>query len=585
MRLNRRSRHETRFCVTETLEQRKLLSFTAEFDFQPWYSRVRGATETPDIGFPYQRQGTYTYGWNHWKASEMVDRGYKPWVDRELSTFVPFDGSANEADVWEVGVPNGQYVVTINAGDSDAFDSYLALDVEGEVALRGITSRTTPFLQQKTRVEVIDGRLTVTAGAGAWKNKLNSIKIEQVAGALVPPTGVIAKVSSGGFAQVTWNLPAANVDGLVLQQSDDDVNWRTIAYPSNTTSTFTVSGIDTTVPHAFRLMSNRSGRSSVASIPAYVGPLGTPTPLPTPAPNPTPVPVPTPTPTPAPVPTPAPTPAPTPTPTPAPGFFDGVTVNPEYDPAVVAAALRPLGVNAVRLWGNFEYGKFVHRNWMDAARGYHNLGFHVTLILEEEQVPTYEQAKAYFSFAVSVPGIAAAVDRWEILNEPNFSQYWKGTYTQYVQNVLRPAYEVLKAAGETVVGAAPGIFLDAAQYMKDAGYLNYVDYAAFHPYGDTAEEQISRIEQAKRIFAGKPLMLTEWNLMPYTSTNQKWTDELKEVRDYITQNVESAFYYHFTFTTDWASSGALFRNDAGGYTPNGLFYDMYSNWDIRPAVV
>jgi hypothetical protein len=242
-------------------------------------------------------------------------------------------------------------------------------------------------------------------------------------------------------------------------------------------------------------------------------------------------------------------------------------------------------VNAVRLWGNFEYGKFVQRNWMNAAKQYHNLGFHVTLVLQEEQVPTYEQAKAYFSFAVAQPGIADAVDRWEILNEPNFGSYWKGTYTQYVRNVLKPAYEVLKANGETVVGAAPGVFTDAAQYLKDAGYLNYVDFANYHPYGDTAEEQIARIEQVKRIFAGKPLTLTEWNLMPYISTHKKWTDELKEVRSYITRNVESAFYYHFTFTSDWASTGALFKNDAGGYQPNGIFYETYDGFDIKRASV
>ncbi len=542
---------EARQNKIESLESRQMLAFAADVNFQPWYSR-RDPNVITDIGFPTSRNGSLGYGWNHWKANEMVQR--PPSVANNLTpnSYVMFDGSANEDDVWEMSVPNGTYQVSLTAGDPTGADGYYAIDVEGVSALRGAPTWNDRYVNATATVTVNDGRLTLTAGSGAYRNKLNSIHIEQlVTQTPATPTNLAAWFSGNSTVDLSWTPGDTNVDSYVIQQSDNGTDWRTVFETGGPTSRQTIWAIDSTTSHNFRIFAVNEDGWSRSSNTVRVAAI-TPTPPPDPAPDPT-------------------------------SYFDGVTVNPEYDPYAVAAALRTLGVNAVRIWGDVEWNKLVNRNFMDAARAYHNLGFHVTLLITDDKVPSYDTARAYFSFAVNQPGMMQSVDRWEIVNEPNFSSYWTGTYTQYVQNVLKPAYEVLHANGELVVGAAAGVFTDVAQSLKDAGYLNYVDFANYHPYGIDANEQIARIGEVKRIFAGKPLTLTEWNLMPYTATYEKWTAELNKVRTYVTRNVDSAFYYHLTFTADWASSAALFRTDAGGYTPNGIFFDMYDNWNIRAA--
>ncbi len=529
----------------ETLESRQMLAFSADISFQPWWTRAEAGV-TRDIGFPYYRNAENGFGWNHWKANEMTKRDGVS-SDAAPSSFVDFNGSAGEEDVWEMSLPDGTYTVTLTAGDSESIDSYYAFDLEGVSALRGAPTLSQKFVTGSMTVEVTDGRLTLTAGDGAFNNKLNLIRIEEVEAVQVPakPTGLQAR-TSGSNVELTWDAVDSRIDGYVIQQSEDGVRWRAVAYAGNPAARYTLTGVDSSVAHQFRIFAFRgttwSPASNIARVPAVV----------------------------------------TPDPTPA-AYFDGVTVNPEYDPYEIATALRTLGVNAVRIWGDIEWNKFVNRNFMDAARAYHNLGFHVTLLITDDKVPTYDQAKAYFNFAVSQPGLAAAVNRWEIINEPNFSHYWTGTIPQYVNNVLKPAYEVLKANGEIVVGAAAGVFTSVAQDLKDAGYLNYVDYANYHPYGIDADEQIQRVSDVKRIFAGKPLTLTEWNLLPYLATRQEWAAELKKVRSYIVNNVESAFYFHFTYTADWGSVAGLFKPDAGGYVANPIFYDMYQAWNIQRA--
>lgn len=532
----------------DALEARQLLTMVADVNFQPWYVR-RNPGAINDIGFPYLRNGNLGYGWNHWKANDMVQRESKLATDAATSTFVEFDGHAGEDDAWEMALPNGRYEVTIVAGDPGSTEGYFAFDLEGTAALRGQPTWKQRFVTSTTTVDVADGRLTLTAGPGASSNKLNTLRIEKVDDAPpAAPAELSARRVGDSSVELTWNSSPLRLDGYQVQQSANGVEWRTVGYASGDATRYTVNNVNSSAQH-FRIYAfNRDGWSSASNIGRVAG-------LPTPT-----------------------NPAPDPR-----GYFDGVTVNPEYDPYAVAAALRTLGVNAVRIWGDIEWNRHVNRNFMDAARAYHNLGFHVTLLIHDDKVPTYEQARAYFSFAVSQPGMIASVDRWEIINEPNFRQYWTGTYTEYVQNVLKPAYEVLKAKGELVVGAAAGVFADAAKGLRDAGYLNYVDFANYHPYGIDAAEQIDRIEEVKRIFAGKPLTMTEWNLMPYLASRETWASELKKVRSYVVQNVESAFYYHLTFTADWASSAGLFRPDAGGYTPNTLFYDMYKSFDVRRA--
>ena len=75
-----------------------------------------------------------------------------------------------------------------------------------------------------------------------------------------------------------------------------------------------------------------------------------------------------------------------------------------------------------------------------------------------------------------------AVDRWEIGNEVDSANYFKGTLKQYVSNFLKPASDELHVAGEKVVSAGVSWNPEDVKEMIGYGMLDMVDYVGFHPY-------------------------------------------------------------------------------------------------------
>src|SRR5204863_1747063 len=134
-------------------------------------------------------------------------------------------------------------------------------------------------------------------------------------------------------------------------------------------------------------------------------------------------------------------------------FFDGVTVTGSR-PKDVIPTLRDLGAKGVRLWSEIHsWNERTMEYAYKAAQEYHAAGFTTTLLIQCRKVPTYKQAKAFFDWVQTIPGILKGVDRWEIGNEPDISKYYDGTLPQYVKQELKPAYYSLHANGELVVGA------------------------------------------------------------------------------------------------------------------------------------
>jgi hypothetical protein len=259
---------------------------------------------------------------------------------------------------------------------------------------------------------------------------------------------------------------------------------------------------------------------------------------------------------------------------PSSGFFDGVFVGGD-DPNKVIPVLRDLGAKAVRLWGSISsWGSRSETSTMKNAIAYHNAGFKVDLLLQNSStVPTYSQAKAYYQWALSVPGLRSAVDFWEIQNEPNISSYFKGSLSTYVNNVLRAAWDSIHAAGERVVGAGVTASRSANQALKDAGYLKYVDYANVHPYDSNASGQRQTITDIKNMFSGKPLMITEWGLQ--TSGTTSWASQLDQNHPFVAANTAGAFYFPLKMTSTPAGGEGLLTSTMGKHQP---FYDTYKSW-------
>jgi hypothetical protein len=94
----------------------------------------------------------------------------------------------------------------------------------------------------------------------------------------------------------------------------------------------------------------------------------------------------------------------------------------------------------------------------------------------------------------------------------NMYEYWHGSLQQYVNNMLKPAYEAFKAVGEPVIGGGISWDVNACRQLQSYGYSNYCDYSGFHPYGESGAVVAQRARDAKAAFGNKPMIITEWNV-------------------------------------------------------------------------
>jgi hypothetical protein len=527
----------------ESLEKRRLMSVSLAVNFQPddrgtpdWMER--------DSGELFADRGDYSFGWSRDLSANAVERNspFASWMGRDtLVTFGP-------SDRWDIQVPVGSYRVYLVAGDPTNTDASYAIDLEGKPALRGEASDDRRYVTTTTTVEVTDGRLSLTSGAGARKNAIALLEIEQIdtgADDLIGPSTAAVSDITDSSVRLTWSGGARNHTGFRIEQLVGS-SWTTIDTVGRNVNSIVVDNLDPETAYSFRVRAFRSGEvsdpsSSVRATTledATVDPIGY-------------------------------------------DYFDGVTVAGNNPVEKVDPILSPLGVKAVRIWSDFDYDRFEEHHSYEVARKYKAAGYHVTLLLQEKSVPTPAQARAFFQYVVDLPGMKNAVDRWEIINEANLGLYFQGSLSQYVTNVLKPAYEVLSAEGEKVVGTGVAFDTNAAKRLRDLGYLDYVDYANFHPYGPNAATHIAGLKKVVEIFKGKPLTLTEWNITaPSTTTTEQWVRELNTMRTFVKANVESAFYFNIvTYKTRYEWRAGLATRDASdNYIPTAGFYEMYQSW-------
>lgn len=297
-------------------------------------------------------------------------------------------------------------------------------------------------------------------------------------------------------------------------------------------------------------------------------------------------------------PTPAPTPTPTPTPTPPPSdpsgsapsggviangtynIYDGLGINGDKPISSLIPILRDLGVQRVRAvystssWDNRGFNKWAANRAIELKKA----GFHVLLMVyspkDIEQVPNPDKVRAYFQWLINQPGMRKAADLWQIGNEVNHYKFFKGTLTQYVNNLLKPASEVLRAAGQKIVGGGINWNPNDVTKAVNAGYNNYVDYAAFHPYGSSPQQVLERARLAVQNFGGKKVLFTEWNIRD-TPNLTEWARKVRETRDMLKRVGEGAYYYAIMVSNSMAGPGGLVNSNMTRHEP---FYSIVRNW-------
>lgn len=281
--------------------------------------------------------------------------------------------------------------------------------------------------------------------------------------------------------------------------------------------------------------------------------------------------------------------------------FLGVTVGYDVDPQRVAPLMRQAGVTTCRLWAAVDYnnrtGVTVHgADVFEQARAFRKLGFRVILLIQNPEPASPDQVKAFFEWAVDHRGraggmpLAEAVDAWEILNELNLKEYWTGTPHAYVNDILRPAYEVLSRRSEPVIGGsftawqaqADGRMAWAdrveragvAKAYVDAGYLRWCDFAGLHPYTDSPERMLAVVDAHQSVFGRKDILMTEWNLKTWSDPAAQ-AKALGSVLPELQRRVAGMCFYRLTHVRGY---WGLLEKGAEGWIRSEPFFSAYQQW-------
>ncbi|HEV7298475.1 MAG TPA: hypothetical protein VGN72_03855 [Tepidisphaeraceae bacterium] len=142
------------------------------------------SSETPasylaDAGNVFGDRGNgKSYGWNADNVANGRERNAHG--DQRYDTFNHMM-KENGGTVWEIALPDGQYEITLVAGDPSFYaDSYHSIFIEDQLLLQGQPTSDSRFITLSGTVLVQDGYLSLTNGPAAINNKISYIDITPV---------------------------------------------------------------------------------------------------------------------------------------------------------------------------------------------------------------------------------------------------------------------------------------------------------------------------------------------------------------------------------------------------------------------
>lgn len=289
--------------------------------------------------------------------------------------------------------------------------------------------------------------------------------------------------------------------------------------------------------------------------------------------------------------------------------FYGMVVGPQVDVDRAIPKLDALGVNTVRLrtsvrnWGDpaANTGSDAYDGALRQAPALSDKGYRVILQVDSEggAMPSYPRAKALFQWLMDRPG-ADAVDVVEVLgpvtDQGSNADAFSTTLTRaqqarrYVDGPLRAAWDVVHGdARKKVLGAAFTPWQQAAdgrangswslgvtKAYVDAGYLDRVDYAGFHPDQPTVAAQQTWVTRATAMLGRKPVWVSEWQLNRSAFTDDgAYVDAMGKTLAGMRSAVKVACYSGFT---EQEGVVPVTEGGLGGYREDDPAFATYRNW-------
>lgn len=248
----------------------------------------------------------------------------------------------------------------------------------------------------------------------------------------------------------------------------------------------------------------------------------------------------------------------------------GIVTGTSQDFNKLDASFKDLGCKSLRIWYSVDWNNPVSTSEIVNWKKFKDAGYSIVACFTTNVVPTPDKVRNFFQKSfLATNGI---VDYYEMINEPNLSNYWTGTLKECVENVMKPAYETLKPLGQKVIGSAISEDTNKVKEILSYGYLNYCDIVAYHPYGNTPQVNIDHVKTVKGLIGDKKLFLTEWNIHGKWGglSYQQWADSLKMIYANIRNYVDGVWYYRSIRSSQPAGSAGVIKEDL---TPNPPFYE------------
>lgn len=146
---------------------------------------------------------------------------------------------------------------------------------------------------------------------------------------------------------------------------------------------------------------------------------------------------------------------------------------------------------------------------------------------------------------------------WQIWNEPDIPEFWKGTPHEYVE-LLKVGYQVVKTGCNDCKVLSAGLNGNGEKYLKlliDDNFHKYCDIISFHPYASTPEASLIRAKSFMKILnsknINKPVWFTEigwqtggWKGGPRIVANEEIkASYLKQAFSLLSPFAEKIFWY------------------------------------------